>query len=73
MGQDIRKIVSDNIKNLRKAKKISSKRLSIAIDMEISYISKVERCKTHIPLDKLVKIANFFEIEPYLLLKENLK
>ena len=73
MRQDIRKIVSDNIKYLRKIKKISSKRLSIAIDMEISYISKVERCKTYIPLDKLVKLADFFEVESHVLLMEKIE
>ena len=69
MSQDIRKIISKNIKLLRAQKKISARRLSILIDREISYISKVERCKTYIPLDKLEKIAEVFSVETWELLK----
>ena len=43
--------------------------LSLALGFENSYISKLEKCKMNITLNRLEKIAKYFEIEAYKLLK----
>ena len=43
--------------------------LSLALSMDNSYISKVEKCRVNVPIDRLEIIANFFEIDVIDLLK----
>ena len=69
MSQDIRQILANNIKNLRTQKKLSSEELSLALGVDNSYVSKLEKGKINITLDKIEMLANYFETEVYLLLK----
>ena len=69
MSQDIRQILSNNIKNLRIQKKLSREELSLVLGVDNSYISKLEKGKINITLDKIEMLANYFETEVYLLLK----
>ncbi len=69
MSQDIRQILANNIKNLRTQKKLSREELSLALGVDNSYISKLEKGKINITLDKIEMLANYFETEVYLLLK----
>ena len=69
MSQDIRQILANNIKNLRILKKLSREELSLALGVDNSYISKLEKGKINITLDKIEILANYFETEVYLLLK----
>ena len=69
MSQDIRQILAINIKNLRTQKKLSREGLSLALGVDNSYISKLEKGKINITLDKIEILANYFETEVYLLLK----
>lgn len=69
MNQDIRQILANNIKNLRIQKKLSREELSLALGVDNSYISKLEKGKINITLDKIEMLANYFETEVYLLLK----
>ena len=69
MSQDIRRILSNNIKNLRTQKKLSREELSLILGVDNSYISKLEKGKINITLDKIQLLADYFEIEAYLLLK----
>ncbi len=69
MSQDIRQILANNIKNLRIQKKLSREGLSLALGVDNSYISKLEKGKINITLDKIEILANYFETEVYLLLK----
>ncbi len=69
MSQDIRQILANNIKNLRTHKKLSREELSLALGVDNSYISKLEKGKINITLDKIEMLANYFETEVYLLLK----
>lgn len=67
MGQDIllhnRKILADNVKSLREQKKIRREELSLALGFDNSYISKLEKGKINITIDKLSILANYFNIE----------
>lgn len=69
MSQDIRQILAKNIKNLRTQKKLSREELSLVLGVDNSYISKLEKGKINITLDKIELLANYFETEVYLLLK----
>lgn len=69
MSQDIRQILANNIKNLRTQKKLSREELPLVLGADNSYVSKLEKGKINITLDKIEMLANYFETEVYLLLK----
>ena len=58
MNQDSRFILAQNIQKLRKKANLTRE-----------YISKIEKQKINITLDSLEKIANYFKIDTYVLLK----
>ena len=64
-----RQILANNIKNLRTQKKLSREELSLVLGVDNSYVSKLEKGKINITLDKIEMLANYFETEVYLLLK----
>ena len=69
MTQNSKIILAKNIEMLRTSKKLTREALSLILGFENSYISKVEKLKINITLERLDKIANYFEIETYKLLK----
>lgn len=69
MSQEIKKILAKNIKELRIKKGLKREELSLLLNFDNSYISKVEKAKVNITLNRLILIANILEVEPYLLLK----
>ena len=71
MSQYIRQILSDNIKNLRIQKKLSREELSLILGVDNSYISKLEKGKINITIDKIEMLANYFDTEVYMLFKDN--
>lgn len=69
MNQDSKTILANNIFKLRTAKKLTREGLSLILGFENSYISKLEKCRINITIDRLDKIANYFEIDTFKLLK----
>ncbi len=69
MNQNSKNKIAKNVEKLRKKNKITKEKLSLILGFDNSYISKLEKGKINITIDKLDKIADFFEIESYLLLK----
>ena len=69
MSQEIRKILANNIEKMRIKKKLKREELSLILGFDNSYISKLEKSRINITLDKLTKIAEFFETDVYKLLK----
>jgi transcriptional regulator with XRE-family HTH domain len=69
MSQEIRTILANNIEKLRTKKNLKREELSLQLGFDNSYISKLEKSRINITLDKLEKIANFFDTEVYKLLK----
>lgn len=63
MSQDIRKIFALNIKALREKKGLKKEELSLLLGFDNSYISKLEKQRVNITIDKISKIASFFEVE----------
>jgi len=70
MNEDIHKNLIYNVKTLRKQKKISQRVLSDLLGFESSYMGKIENGKIKPSLDKMIAIANFFEMEFVDLFKE---
>lgn len=62
MSQLARKIISDNIKKYREKSGLKREELSLKLGRDNSYISKLERYKVNIPIDRIEEIANIFEI-----------
>jgi len=69
MSQSTRNKLAENIKKFRLKKNLKREELSLILGFDNSYISKLEKCKINITIDKLEKIANYFETETYNLLK----
>lgn len=63
MNEDLIEIFRKNLIKLRKAKGCSCKLLSELIGCESSYISKVENARLTPSLEKVIAIANYFEID----------
>lgn len=70
MSQDFRKIVAQNVKKLREMKGKKREEVSLALGLDNSYINKLECSNINLTLDKLVKIAEYFEVKPSELLNE---
>ena len=69
MSQEIRNKIANNIKKLRMGKHLKKEELSLILRFDNSYISKVENSRMNITIDKLEKIAKYFKVETYKLLK----
>lgn len=63
MSDDIIDIFITNLIMLREAKGCSRRALSELIGCESSYISKVEKRKLLPSLDKIIAIAEYFEVD----------
>ena len=62
MSQELRKILANNVKEFRNKYNLTREQLSLLLDCDNSYVSKLEKEKVNITLDKLEKISNFFNI-----------
>ena len=58
-----RKYLANNVKILREKKKLRREELSLLLGFDNSYISKIEKCRVNITIDKISRIAKFFEVE----------
>ena len=57
-----RHILAENIKRLRLKNCIRREELSLILGLDNSYISKLEKGKVNITIDKLSAIADYFHI-----------
>ena len=56
-------ILANNVKRLRSKLKIKREELSLALGFDNSYISKLEKAKINITIDKLSVIADYFNVD----------
>ena len=56
-------ILANNIKRLRSKLKIKREELSLALGFDNSYISKLEKGRINITIDKLSIIADYFNVD----------
>ena len=68
MSQNSKIAVAQNVYKLRKQKNLTREKLSLILNFENSYISKLEKQKINITIEKLDIIADFFEIKTFELL-----
>ncbi len=62
MAKTARNKLALNVSNLRKAKKMKKEELSLALGLDNSYISKLEKSKINITIDKIEEIAEYFDV-----------
>ena len=55
-------ILANNVKRLRSKLKIKREELSLALGFDNSYISKLEKGRINITIDKLSVIADYFNV-----------
>ena len=63
MNKNVKKRFGKNLKKYRRLKGLSQEELSLDLDLDGSYIGKVENAKLNITLDKINSIANYLGIE----------
>lgn len=66
---DLRSILADNLRRVRKEKGLSQEDLAGLAEVDRTYVSLIERRLNSISIDKLEQIANALAVEPYTLLK----
>lgn len=63
MALKIRERIAQNIKKYREKKGFGREALSLALGVDNSYISKLEKGRINITVDKLAHIADILEID----------
>lgn len=63
MNKNIKKRFGKNLKKFRRLRGLSQEELSLNLDLDGSYIGKVENAKLNITLDKIISIADYLDIE----------
>lgn len=69
MSQELRNKLATNVKKLRETAGVKREKLSLLLGFDNSYISKLEKSKVNITIDKLEMISDFFEVDAISLLK----
>lgn len=57
-------LIGQRIAGCRKSRKITQERLAEYMDVSIAFVSKIERGKTQLSLERLVQICHFLDISP---------
>ena len=63
MNKNVKKKFGKNLRKFRKMKGLSQEDLSLELELDGSYIGKVENAKLNITLDKIISIADFLGID----------
>ncbi|WP_461248145.1 helix-turn-helix domain-containing protein [Treponema sp. R6D11] len=66
---ELRGILGNNINRCRRLNNLSQEVLAEKLDKSTNFISDIERGKSWVSSDTLVKLAAVFNVEPYELLK----
>ena len=69
MSRNSKNKIAVNVEKLRRKNKLTKENLSLILGFDNSYISKLEKGNINITIEKLDKIAEYFKIETYMLLK----
>ncbi len=63
MNKNVKKRFGRNLKKFRRMKGLSQEELSLELDLDGSYIGKVENAKLNITIDKIISIADYLGID----------
>lgn len=66
--QDLRSILAQNVRRIRREQTLSQEALAFRCDLDRTYISAVERCVWNVSLGNIGKIAAALGVEPWQLL-----
>ena len=69
MKKNIKKKFGKNLRKFRKQKGYTQEELALNLDLDNSYIGKVENAQLNITLDKIISISEFLGIDPCELFK----
>ena len=67
--QELRGILSNNIKRSRARENLSQIALAEKLDISTNFLSDIERCKAWVSPNTLVRLAAVLNVEPYELFK----
>ena len=62
MNKNVKKKFGKNVKKLRQQRNLSQETLSLELDLDGSYIGKIENAKLNITIDKIILIADYFNV-----------
>lgn len=71
MSQDIKQKLAQNIEKLRTKNNLRREELSLLLGFDNSYISKLEKGKVNITINRLQTIADYFDVTVSELLKNH--
>ncbi len=63
MSQEVKNKIAKSVQELRTSKSLKREELSLLLGFDNSYISKLEKGNINITIDKLDKIAKYFEVD----------
>ena len=69
MKKNYKKKFGKNLRKFRKQKGYTQEGLALSLDLDNSYIGKVENAQLNITFDKIILISEFLGIEPFELFK----
>jgi transcriptional regulator with XRE-family HTH domain len=64
-GEDIRFLLSKNLKRFRSRKKLSQLALANQADLTHNFINEIENCQKWISPETLAKLSEVLEVKPY--------
>ncbi|CDE89042.1 TPA: XRE family transcriptional regulator [Candidatus Gastranaerophilales bacterium HUM_20] len=70
-SNNIKKILGNNVRNLRKAKNLSQEKLAEIIGLERDSLSSIETGRAFTSSEVIANISNYFNVEPSLLFKSD--
>ncbi len=62
--QNVNKNLGRNVKKLRTSKGLTQEQLAEALEVQRNFITSIEIGKTFVSCEILVKLSNFFNVEP---------
>ena len=71
--EELRRILSNNIRTFRKDLHLTQEQLAENADISLSYLADIEHCKTWISDKTLMKLAKALHRQPFELLVESLE
>lgn len=63
--------IGQRIASCRKARRITQEQMAEYLDVSIAFVSKIERGRTQLSLERLVQICHFLDLSPDELLSQN--
>jgi transcriptional regulator with XRE-family HTH domain len=61
--------IAANVRALRRERNMTQEQLAERAGMDLSYLQRIERAETNLTIDKLLAVADAFEVAPGLLLR----